>query len=526
VRRVFCGVVAFFIASPALAGGDDDHDPAADGGDERVAELRAQGKACYRRRDYRCALARFEAAYALHPTPAMRFNVASAQDKLGVMPMAYHLYHRYLEEAGGSAPRRVRVYVGQRMKLLVRRIARLRIEVSPPDAEIRVDSALIPPERLRRLEGGGVELALNPGAYNLTLQRAGFAARSMAIKAEAGRVTPVNVALVAGPSFGSLRVVGGPAPASVWLDGRRMASSIPADIPRVATGRHPLRVLTDTHLFEEEVEIRANSRTETRAVLRLLRGQLTVQVMPHVAKVSIDGRQVGRSGVTVWDLAPGEHTVTARFAGHMPVEKRVSITTRTPRQLVSLTLERSVPLTIQSDPPGARVRIDGRWRGYTPGQFAVSRGPHEVALGLYNHREHRRTVDVGGADGYQLTARLTLEPEVARRLARRRRHLTWWGYGTLGVSAAAAATAAVLLGVGKTRGDENYESYQAARTEADRGAKAEEIEGAERLVTSGSVMLGAAALGLGISAYLLLSRTGEAPVVQPSVAGVTLGGRW
>ncbi len=69
-----------------------------------------------RRRDYRCAVAKFEAALALEPAPEMRFNLASAQDKLGLHAAAVRQFQRYLAEAAATAHPKALGHIQRRLR--------------------------------------------------------------------------------------------------------------------------------------------------------------------------------------------------------------------------------------------------------------------------------------------------------------------------------------------------------------------------------------------------------------------------
>ncbi len=99
-------------------------------------------------------------------------------------------------------------------------------------------------------------------------------------------------------------------------------------------------------------------------------GRLALETRPPGVLVEIDGQPSGTTPVAV-DLAAGAHTVTLR---HEAEERTVSITMTAGGQ-VSQYFELAAPsavaapvghLTIVTEPPGARVTIDGEARGVTP----------------------------------------------------------------------------------------------------------------------------------------------------------------
>ena len=58
-----------------------------------------RGAKAYERGDYEVALRAFEAALAIKPSPALRFNIARCADRLGDWQRAAAEYERYLPSA-------------------------------------------------------------------------------------------------------------------------------------------------------------------------------------------------------------------------------------------------------------------------------------------------------------------------------------------------------------------------------------------------------------------------------------------
>jgi hypothetical protein len=167
--------------------------PAATGAElAAVQDLRQQGEGCYRARQYRCALEKFERAFALIPSPAMRFNLASAQDKLGLAVLAARQYRRYLQEAGAAASPSAVSHIGKRMRLLLPQIARLRLVLRPADAAVTLDGlplASVDPGAARD------ELYLSPGTCRLDVSRPGYAAKTLRLTVIAGEQRTLAIAL-------------------------------------------------------------------------------------------------------------------------------------------------------------------------------------------------------------------------------------------------------------------------------------------------------------------------------------------
>jgi hypothetical protein len=133
-------------------------------------------------------------------------------------------------------------------------------------------------------------------------------------------------------------------------------------------------------------------------------GELVVQSRPPGANVTVDGEARGSTPVTV-RLAPGTHVLELRVGR---AEPRVIPLTILPGVQTSQYVElQSVPTTggldVRSDPPRARVLVNGQARGSTPLVLSdLPPGDHEVVL------------DAGG--GQQVKQFVRIEPGVTAQL--------------------------------------------------------------------------------------------------------------
>jgi tetratricopeptide (TPR) repeat protein len=132
-------LLAVLLALPAAGGAADPAstpDPAAEA---RAAYRR--GADLYKAGKYREAIAAFEAADRLKPSPALQFNIGQAWEKLGDPAAALAAFARYLRLDPAAANRES---VQRSVKVLEGRLAAtgrqmLHVEVDPPGAEVRVD---------------------------------------------------------------------------------------------------------------------------------------------------------------------------------------------------------------------------------------------------------------------------------------------------------------------------------------------------------------------------------------------------
>jgi formylglycine-generating enzyme required for sulfatase activity len=109
-------------------------------------------------------------------------------------------------------------------------------------------------------------------------------------------------------------------------------------------------------------------------------------------------------------LRPGSYRVNVSAAGYHPLSQEVTVDDRD-SQRVELVL-RPLPgrLSIQSDPPGVRVLIDGETVGTTPlTDLPVEAGEHQVALQLERYLPVEQTLEITGRQLPQ-TLEQVLEP--------------------------------------------------------------------------------------------------------------------
>jgi hypothetical protein len=161
-------------------------------------------------------------------------------------------------------------------------------------------------------------------------------------------------------------------------------------------------------------------------------GRLLVRSTPADATVFVDGRERGRTPVTIANLARGTHFVRIARDGYTIENRRVFITARRPAESLEVMLERPgaassdrsiarIPtprtpatigttmgtLDVVSRPAGARVFVDGRLVGTTPvGMVQVADGEHLIRLEHDGYRRWASTIRVVSGERSRVTASL------------------------------------------------------------------------------------------------------------------------
>jgi hypothetical protein len=125
-------------------------------------------------------------------------------------------------------------------------------------------------------------------------------------------------------------------------------------------------------------------------------GELVVQSRPPGARVSIDGKERGATPLTL-TLPSGTHVLEVRVGRSEP--RVIPLTIRAGVRNSQYVELQSVPTTggleIRSDPPRARVLVDGQARGTTPLVLSdLPPGDHEIVLDAGRGRQVKQFVRI------------------------------------------------------------------------------------------------------------------------------------
>ena len=204
-----------------------------------------------------------------------------------------------------------------------------------------------------------------------------------------------------------------------------IASAAPAPAPSPETARPdppPVDLPAPTAKPTAPPAPAETSTASDAAVART--GRITVRTTPPGARVTIDGRDVGKAPLTIPNLGRGAHTVRVMRDGYTAVERRVTITPNEPTSTLTLNLvprssapapapapEAATPRTadvfFESRPTGATVFLDGKRVGTTPMALpAVRVGSHAVRFELADHKPWSASVPVVSGEKNRVAASL------------------------------------------------------------------------------------------------------------------------
>ncbi len=210
-----------------------------------------------------------------------------------------------------------------------------------------------------------------------------------------------------------------------------------------ALGRHGLALETLT-LFEKtapaELKGQVQGLPDLIATLRQRVCELTVQVNVEGAEVRLGNEVLGTTPLSGPALVnAGTTEITVEKEGYFETSRKVTLAGGGVASIeVNLQSKATnAKLTIKSGVKGASVRVDGKPLGQAPSEIVLLPGAHTV---LAQHEDHHdASLQVVLSAGQDRT--VVLDPEERQKAF----YEQWWFWTGLGVVAAGAATAVIII---------------------------------------------------------------------------------
>ena len=198
------------------------------------------------------------------------------------------------------------------------------------------------------------------------------------------------------PIQGLVLIKSNPPGAAVTL-GQVSVGTTPLALHEIGRGTHRARLAMDG-FDTKEIEFEVTDRIPKALNVDMISnsGVLVVQSVPSGATVFVDGRNEGRTPLSVARVGRGERDITLQLSGYETVRRSVVIESAgTARVDVTMDL---LPggLTVISMPNAARVYINGEYAGDAPLQLTdIEPGLKQVRVSKRGHADVTRNVNVG-----------------------------------------------------------------------------------------------------------------------------------
>lgn len=183
------------------------------------------------------------------------------------------------------------------------------------------------------------------------------------------------------------------APASIDIDGLALPLG---DRFLIRSGTYALRISAPgyvPHAGTLSVSGEASQRLDIS--LSPLPGRVTFTGLPDGAAIRIDGEDAGNAPFAGRPLAAGEHNVRITTERYLPEERTIDVTGRDLAQTIEFTLQPAwAEVSIDSEPPGATVVVDGDAIGTTPLTAEILQGERTLALRASGYADLTRTLQL------------------------------------------------------------------------------------------------------------------------------------
>lgn len=270
----------------------------------------------------------------------------------------------------------------------------------PEGAEIRVET--VPAGALIVCNGGTPRISpatfdgLTPGVHVLDARKDGYRHLRQTLSLMAGQKTTVSLRL--DPLLGLVLLHSTPPGAEVTVDGA-FRGRTPLLIPDFPLGTHRVRMAMPGY-EEKEIELTVQDRTpiKTSVDLTSKTARLTIDSDPTGAAVFIDQAPRGATPCEVEAPAGVESRIELKLDGYASFTETLTLQAGGTYPIRARLMPLPAELHVASTPPGARVLLDGEFRGVTPAILSdVGRGEHRLRLELKGYETLDRVLTVTAA---------------------------------------------------------------------------------------------------------------------------------
>jgi len=208
-----------------------------------------------------------------------------------------------------------------------------------------------------------------------------------------------------------LRVGTLPAGATVVCDGI-LRDAAPVTIDGLAPGPHLIRVELAGYVPDSRtVRLAAGEKSAVEINLEQETGLVLVHSTPAGADIAVDGAHRGKAPLLLTDLPRGNYRIKASSPGYQEREMELRVEGRTPQKLDVTLNSDSARLTVNSNPEGAAVVVNGLSHGVTPCVIEqVPSGESKIVLTMPNYASYQSTVTLRAGDDHKIDAELNPLP--------------------------------------------------------------------------------------------------------------------
>ncbi|MGR3294050.1 MAG: PEGA domain-containing protein [Candidatus Scalindua sp.] len=210
---------------------------------------------------------------------------------------------------------------------------------------------------------------------------------------------------------GSINIKSNPPEAVIYLDGEKVGTT-PDTLQSVDIGVHNVEVKMEGYAeWKKSLSVRKGKEIVLTAALQLNTGTARIESDPTQAIVSLDGKEVGKTPVSLTGIQIGVYEIELQKAGYVSWKKSIKIKAGKVNALTAKLMEMTGSVNIDSKPSNAIVCIDSKEIGNTPAIITdLIAGKHLVEVKMEGYEMWSDNVIIDPGKEYVVTAELQMKP--------------------------------------------------------------------------------------------------------------------
>ncbi|WP_052291833.1 PEGA domain-containing protein [Thermococcus gammatolerans] len=248
-----------------------------------------------------------------------------------------------------------------------------------------------------------VTLKLSPGTYTVKFIKDEYENYTMSVTLSAGEAKNISVTL--NLAYGYLSIESSPSKAEVYVDDNYIGKT-PIDQYKLSTGVHEVKVeKSNYNSLTKMVTLNSSEKTKLNVILTPLPAHLMVNSNPSGAVVYINGTYKGKTPLTS-ELEPNTYNLRVSKEGYANYTTTVIINPGE-NKTINVELEPMIAhIEVSSDPAGAKVYVNGTYKGTTPLTLELGSGSYKVRATKEGYEDYVITVELKAGESKEITAQL------------------------------------------------------------------------------------------------------------------------
>lgn len=210
-----------------------------------------------------------------------------------------------------------------------------------------------------------------------------------------------TVTLPLARNVGAFYITSEPSGAAVWIDDKEEIGITPLVIENQSVGEHKIYLEKGGYSTETTAILQANDIKKINLIIKFGVGKLRVITNPYEADVFLDGIMKGKSPLIFKDIKSGWHDLKILKDGYSEITERIEIKDKLTEEFKA-DLKKIAALSINSNPSGASVKIDGESLGLTPIAVGADEGSYEIVLSKKDYYEKKVSLDLKAGEQREL----------------------------------------------------------------------------------------------------------------------------